>query len=140
MDLSMSKRHKAYFDAACAMSQLSDFPRVKIGAIAVYKHRIISSGCNQTKTHPLQKRFNKHRFSSDTTHSQHAEINCLSQLIGRKDIDFKDVSLYIGRTLADGRLGDCRPCVGCMALIKELGIRHIYYTTEESYVYEELIY
>ena len=138
--MNLTRKHKAYFDAACAVSQLSDFPRVKIGACAVYKHRIISSGYNQTKTHPLQKRMNRHRFSDDTMHSQHAEINCLSQLIGRRDIDFKDVSLYIGRTLADGSLGTCRPCPGCMALIRELGIRHIYYTTEDSYVYEELIY
>ena len=138
--MDFSRRHKAYFDAACAVSQLSDFPRVKIGAIAVYKHRIVSSGCNQTKTHPLQKRVNKHRFNDDTKHSQHAEINCLVQLIGRRDIDFKDVSLYIGRMLADGTIGDCRPCEGCMALIRELGIRHLYYTTNESYIYEELIY
>lgn len=140
MKMDLTRKHKAYFDAACAMAQLSDFPRVKIGAIAVYKHRIISSGCNQTKTHPLQKRVNKHRFNDDTMHSQHAEINCLSQLIGRRDIDFKDVSLYIGRILADGSLGTCRPCPGCMALIRELGIRHIYFTTENSYVHEELIY
>ena len=138
--MDLSRRHKAYFDAACAVSQLSDFPRVKIGSIAVYKHRIVSSGCNQTKTHPLQKRMNKHRFSDDTNHTLHAEIACLNQLIGRNDIDFKDVSLYIGRTLADGSLGDCRPCESCMALIRELGIRHLYYTNENSYVYEELIY
>lgn len=136
----LTRRHKAYFDAAYAVSKLSDFPRVKIGCVAVYKHRIISSGYNQTKTHPLQKRVNKYRFDADTNHTIHSEIDCLSQLIGRCDVDFKDVSLYICRTLSDGSLGMCRPCAGCMALIKELGIRHIYYTTEDSYVYEELIY
>ena len=138
--MNLTKRHKAYFDAACAVSKLSDFPRIKIGCVAVYKHRIISSGYNKTKTHPLQKRVNKYRFDADTNHTIHSEIDCLSQLIGRNDIDFKDVSLYICRTLADGSLGTCRPCSGCMALIRELGIRHIYYTNEDSYIYEELIY
>ena len=137
--MNLTKRHKAFFEAAKAVSKLSDFPRIKIGACAVYKHRIISSGCNQTKTHPLQKKMNKCRFDADTTHSIHAEISCLSQLVGRKDIDFKDVSLYIYRSHANGATGLSRPCAGCMSLIRQLGIRTIYYTGESSYVHEELI-
>lgn len=137
--MTLTKRHKAFFEAARAVSKLSDFPRNKLGCVAVYKHRIISSGCNQTKTHPLQKRMNKCRFDADTTHSIHAEISCLSQLIGRKDIDFKDMSLYIYRSHANGSAALSKPCAGCMALIRELGIRNIYYTGECSYIHEELI-
>lgn len=140
MNLQLTKSHKAYFDTARAVSQLSDFPRVRIGCVAVYRHRIISSGCNTQRTAPIQKKYNQLRFSEETQHSCHAEIACLKSLIGRKDIDFKDVSLYIYRTLADGSTGMCRPCPSCMALIRELKIRHIYFTTEDSYVYEELIY
>lgn len=30
------------------------------------------------------------------------------------------------------------PCPSCMAAIKDLGIRHIYYTTNDGYAYEEV--
>lgn len=29
-------------------------------------------------------------------------------------------------------------CPSCMAAIKDLGIRHIYYTTNDGYAYEEV--
>lgn len=31
-----------------------------------------------------------------------------------------------------------RPCPNCMAAIKDLGIKHIYYTTNDGFVYENL--
>jgi len=90
----LSKSHKAYFKAAKAIAELSDFPRVKIGCCAVYKHKIISSGCNSTKTNPTQKRLNIYRFDADTPATIHAELSCLLSLINRRDIDFV-MCLYI---------------------------------------------
>lgn len=31
-----------------------------------------------------------------------------------------------------------RPCPSCMAAIKDIGISHIYYTTNDGYAYEKL--
>ena len=138
--MKLTKSHKAYFKAAKAISELSDFPRVKIGCCAVYKHKIISSGCNSMKTNPTQKRFNSYRFSVDTPHTIHAELACLLPLIGRKDINFGDLSLYIYRELKSGDLSLAKPCASCEALIKSLGIRNIYYTGNNSYINEEIIY
>ena len=138
--MDLTKSHKAYFKAARAIAELSDFPRVKIGCVAVYKHKIISSGCNSTKTNPTQKRLNIYRFTVDTPHTIHAEIACLLTLINRKDIDFRDVSLYIYRELKSGELSIARPCDSCMALIRSLGIRYLYYTGNKSYISEEIIY
>ena len=122
------------------MAKLSDFPRVKIGCVAVYKHRIVSSGCNSIKTDTLQKKYNIYRFTEEAKHCQHAELACLKPLIVRKDIDFKNVELYIYREYKNGDLGMCRPCPSCLALIRSLGIRYIYYTGDNSYINEELIY
>lgn len=135
-----TKSHRAYFKAAKAISELSDFPRVKIGCCAVYKHKIISSGCNSMKTNPTQKRLNVHRFDVDTPHTIHAELACLLPLINRKDINFSDVSLYIYREFKSGELALARPCASCEALIRSLGVRNIYYTGNQSYVSEEIIY
>lgn len=137
--MTLSKTHKAYFNIAKEVSLLSDFPRTKTGAVAVYKHHIVSSGCNSTKTAPLQKKLNSYRFSADTQHCIHAEVACLKPLINRKDIDFKNVELYVYREYQTGELAIAKPCASCEALIKSLGIRHIYYTGDKSYVYEEYI-
>ena len=136
----LSKSHRAYFKAAKAISELSDFPRVKIGCCAVYKHKIISSGCNSLKTNPKQKYLNTHRFSADTPATIHAELACLLPLMNRKDIEFSDVSLYIYREYKSKELALARPCASCEALIKSLGIRNIYYTGSQSYISEEIIY
>ena len=135
-----TKSHRAYFKAARAMSELSDFPRVHIGCVAVYKHKIISSGCNSIKTNPTQKRLNAYRFDADTPATIHAELSCLLQLINRKDIDFSCVSLYIYREYKNGELALSKPCPSCMALIRELGIRKLFYTGDNSHINEELIY
>ena len=141
--MTITKSHKAYFEAARAVAQLSDFPKVKIGCVAVSGHHLISSGCNSTRTDTLQKKYNKYRFTEDdsrTMHCQHAELACLKPLMGRKDIDFKNVELYIFRRYKNGDLALARPCPSCMALIRSLGIRHLYYTGSNIYINEELIY
>lgn len=136
----LTKAHRAYFEAARSVAQLSDFPRIKIGAVAVYKHRIVSSGFNSIKTDTLQKKYNIYRFKEESKHCQHAELACLKPLIGRKDIDFKNVELYVYREYKNGDLAMSRPCLSCSALIRSLGIRHIHYTGDQSYIYEELLY
>ena len=135
----IGKTREAYFAAAKSVSELSNFPRVKIGCIAVYKHKIISSGCNSSKTSPIQKKYNIYRFSADTPHCIHAEIDCLKPLMNMKDIDFKNVELFLYRETADKQLAPSRPCTSCIQLIKDLGIRHINYTTENGYCSERII-
>lgn len=137
--MEVTKSHRTYFKAAKAISEMSDFERVKIGAVAVYSHRIISSGTNSTKTNPLQKKYNIHRFSVDSGHTLHAETQCLLPLIGRKDIDFSRVYLYIYRQHKDGSLAMSRPCKSCEQLIRNLGIKKIYYTGDDSFIAENFM-
>lgn len=137
--MKLTKSHRAYFKAAKAISELSDFPKVKIGCCAVYKHKIISSGCNSIKTNPTQKRLNIYRFDADTPATIHAEISCLLPLINRKDINFRDVSLYVYREYKSGEIALARPCPSCMKLLTELGIRNIYYTNFGRFSHEEIL-
>lgn len=138
--MNLTKSHRTYFKVAKAMSELSDFKQQHIGCVAVSGHKIISSGYNTCKTNPLQKRLNVHRFEADTPATAHAELNCLLPLINRKDIDFSNITLYIYREYKNGALALAKPCASCEALIKNLGIRHIYYTGNNSYINEEIIY
>lgn len=137
--MTLTKTHKAYFEVAKAVAKLSDFPRIKIGAVAVYKHHIISSGCNCQKTSPVQKKYNIYRFSDDIKHSMHAETVCLKPLIGRTDINFKDVSLYVYRENCHGELSLARPCKSCMKFINDLGIKNIFYSTNIGFSHEIIL-
>ena len=48
------------------------------------------------------------------------------------------MKLYIYRIRKDQPFGIARPCPSCMAAIRDLGIRDIYYTTNDGYVCERL--
>lgn len=67
----------------------------------------------------------------------HAEIHCLNQ-IRNLNINFLKVKLYIYRIRRDQPFGLARPCPSCMAAIRDLGIRNIYYTTNNGYSYERI--
>ena len=134
----MTKKEKAFFRAAKSVSELSDYPKHKIGAVVVSKHRIISSGFNSNiKTHPLQKKYNQYRFAEDSAHKCHAELSALLPLI-KDDVDLADASIFTYRKHKNGDLACSRPCKSCMELIKDVGIKKIFYTTEDGYAREDL--
>ena len=126
-----------YFKKASKIAEVSDFDKINIGCIAVYQGTIIGVGFNTNKTHPIQKKYNRYRNGEDFIPKLHAEINCLNS-IRHLDINFTKVKLYIYRKRKTAKYGMCRPCPSCMAAIKDLGIKNIYYTTNDGYSYERL--
>lgn len=134
----MTHSNLAYFAAAKAVSELSDHKHYKIGAVVVMNHRIISSASNSnSKTHPLQKKYNKYRFTDDGDHKQHAELAALVPLI-RDGVDLSNATIYVYRVHKNGTLAMSRPCPSCMQLIKDVGIKRVFYTTENGYAYEKI--
>ena len=127
-----------YFKKARQIANISDYKKQHVGCVAVYQGQVIGLGCNCNKTHPMQKFYNKYRMPSDYMLPKlHAEISCINQ-IKHLDINFSKVKLYIYRIRKDQPFGLARPCPSCMAAIKDLGIRDIYYTTNDGYAYEKL--
>lgn len=106
----------------------------------MYKNHILSVGYNTNKTHPIQKKYNKYRDmeydkGNEPIPALHAEMMCL---LGLKDIDidYSKVKLYVYREDNNGNTANCRPCPACMELIDRLGIKKIFYTTENGYAKE----
>ena len=127
-----------YFLKARQVATISDYYKTHIGCVAVYQGQVIGLGCNTNKTHPVQKFYNRYREPSDTMLPKlHAEISCINE-IKHLNINFSKVKLYIYRIRKDQPYGMARPCPSCMAAIRDLGIRDIYYTTNEGYSYERL--
>ncbi len=127
-----------FFDKARQAALISDFHKTHIGCVAVYQGNVIGIGCNCNKTHPMQKKYNKYRKQSDFMLPKlHAEISCINS-IQHLDINFSKVKIYIYRIRKDQPYGLAHPCPSCMAAIRDLGIRDIYYTSNDGYVHERL--
>lgn len=127
----MTKRDKRMINHALHMADMSDAIPYKIGCVVAQKNKIINASFNSSKTHPMQKHYNKERFDGDDTpHRVHAEIHALAPYI-EDDVDWKNVTVYIARKRrCDGENGMSRPCPACMKMIKSLGIKNIVYTTD----------
>ena len=138
----MTHKEQRFFNIAKEMSQLSNFSRARVGAVVTSGKRILSASCNSTKTRPLQFYYNKYRNFEDYKNSnscEHAEISALSPLIG-KEIEWDKVSIYTYRELKNGKRGCSKPCEACSKLIKELGIKTVYYIDEDGdFIKERLI-
>jgi len=135
------------FAAARKIAKTSDFETFHMGCVIVYKKHIIGAAANSDKTHPMQAKYNKYRKFRKTKngvkHSVHAEIAAISSIaypVG-VNIDWSKVKIYIYR-ICNGKDHGCglaRPCAGCTKALKDLGVQHVYYTTDNGYAYERFI-
>ena len=131
----ISKSERAYFNAAKAISKLSDHKQ-KLGCVVVSNHHIISSGHNSaTKYHRLQAELDKKYFGDNCLGPMHAELDALLPLIKNK-FDLSNSTIYVYREHKNGDYAIARPCPRCMQLIKSCGIRKMKYTTEDGFANE----
>ena len=131
-----------FFKAAkrCAgQSSYNGASSAKIGAVAVFRRMIIAQGRNQDKTHPLQQRYNIYRYNVNGDHyypsKMHAEMELISK-IRYLDINFSEVEIYVYRETKDGRKAMARPCAACTKALRDLGIKKVFYTTNDGYCEE----
>lgn len=110
-----------------------------IGGVAEYKGSIIASAWNTNKTSPLQAKYNVYRFNADTPNKMHCETSLIQKIRWKfgDSIDWNKVHIYLYREYKNGKLAPSRCCSSCMAMLRELGIKKIYYTTENGYVEEK---
>lgn len=119
------RNHKRYFDAAYAVALSSPGAggkrsRFRLGAVLVHKKQILTAKYNSMKTHPLMG------FFYDYPHL-HAEAACIFNL-GLDNC--ADADLYVMRIDRKNRPALARPCINCQKLIKHVGIKRIFYSTD----------
>ena len=91
--------------------------KFRLGAVLVHKNSIVSVGTNSYKTHPLMAPRTEWPFL-------HAE----QRAIVRAGVDnCEGLDLYIARVLKNNNLALSKPCDVCTELIKEVGIKNVYY-------------
>ena len=131
---------------ALKVAEQSPFHQFKTGCVITYRGHIISMAHNVEKTSPAQKYYNKFRkfnHQEQIVHKTHAEIlaiNKIPYVLGR-EINWSRVHIYVARIAPGLKCGTglSRPCPACMAAIKDLGIKNVFYTGPNgNIIYERL--
>lgn len=52
------------------------------------------------------------------------------------DLDWSKVNVFVYRVKKDGGKGMARPCKACEAMLKNMGIKEIYYSTDTGFAHE----
>ena len=110
----------------------SSLSKKKVGAILLHKNRVVAKGVNkETKTHPLQAKFAEMVGLHEKIYL-HAEIDAL--VSNRSNCDTIVVARLGGHSGEEIR--NAKPCPVCSLALKQQGIKHIYYTTDEGFLYQ----
>lgn len=127
------------FGYARTASLNSNFGNHALGAAAIYKGQLIALGWNTRKTHPAQARYNSrergfdgYRFNS-TIHAEMMLINKIKYL----DINFSKLKVFVWRGKQSPRIS--KPCPACERALRDLGIKHVFYTGNDSYIEETYV-
>lgn len=111
-----------------------------IGAVAVYKGSIVAEAWNTDKTSPLQARYNVYRYNNPSlppkTHCETSLVQRLRWKFG-DNLDWGKVDIYLYREYKDGSLANSRCCESCYRLLRDLGVKRIFYTTTRGFVEEK---
>ena len=110
------------------MATYSDYKRIHIGSCIIKKHSIISTGCNQNKSHPIQNKYNHELKFKKHKDCLHAEIDALI----KASKEANGATMYIFRRGLDNIYRNCKPCPACMKMIKDYGIKRVVYTIENG--------
>ena len=91
-------------------------------------HRILATGWNKLKSHPMQA-----KFSIDAGRPQriflHAETDAIIKTINKHGSEIlSECDLYVIRITKDGTLAGSRPCTSCCNLVKHFGINHVFHS------------
>lgn len=139
--MNFTNKNLYFFNKAKQISTLSSYPRIHIGAVIVQNGRIIASGFNTTKSHPLQAKYNKYRHFTDgkcNCTGLHAETSAVISAINF-GYDLHGAEIYVYRQNSLGQIGQCRPCAACGKLLIDCGIVDWYYVNEfGNFVYERI--
>lgn len=96
------------------------------------KGNILGAGINDyTKSHPLMKIYNEKSGDSKEKIFKHSELSALLSA-GNKQV----YTMLVQRFNHKGEPVLARPCLTCMCMLKDFGVKQIKYTSEKGIINE----
>lgn len=122
----MARPMHRYLNLAKRLAQKSNHHSYKLGCVVVNKGKVVGLGYNKLKTHPKSN----HEWSMI-----HAEFDAI---LGVSASDLHNAEVLVYREKKNGSVGLAKPCKCCEKMLREAGIKKVYYTNEmgkvESYI------
>ena len=117
------------FDLAIETAKSSPSKK-KVGAVLLKKNKIISTAVNlEAKSHPLQAKFAERAGLWQKIYL-HSEIHALIK--ARETAD----TIVVARINPQNKLRNSCPCKICSLALEESGVKNIYYSTDDGFVYK----
>lgn len=110
------------FKLAAKCSLNGEHPQHRLGAVIVKGGSVLATGYNQL-------RYTK-QFRKPTLHAEADAI--LKVLKGQNQHLLVGSDIYVSRFTRGGAIGMAAPCASCMSLIASVGIKNVYYTTDDG--------
>lgn len=102
--------------------------RYKMGCVIANGNEIMGLGVNNPyKTHPR---------SNNRVNTIHAELSAI--LNSRKE-DLTNCTAYVYRESKEGFPAIAKPCIFCQDLLKQMGIKEVYFTDKEKGIKREIL-
>jgi len=98
----------------------------RLGSVLVRGRRVVSTGTNLTKTHPMQGKYAK-KSGYPRRIYLHSEMRCL--LRAKRGGD----TMYVARLSKNGySLRKAKPCETCKLALKDMGVRKVVYSVSNN--------
>ena len=124
----LSKRISRYFDLAKNVAFNSGYGKLRHGAVLVRGGSIINTCFNKDKFCSFGTKFR----NPDRGHATiHAELGCI---LGLSRTVTTGADVFVCRINKKGDLRNSKPCAMCHQVMKHVGVKRVYYTTNEGSV------
>lgn len=107
-------------------NDVEDLPRM--AAIISKRKRVISTGLNSRKTHPLMKKYTNNHLKI-YMHAEIAAINNALKTHSKEELRGADI--FVARVLKNGSRAVAKPCPVCQKALDDFGITGVYWTEYE---------
>jgi tRNA(Arg) A34 adenosine deaminase TadA len=103
--------------------------RRRVGAVLLKKSKVVATAVNlEEKSHPLQAKLARKVGLGEKIYL-HAEISALIKC--KEDAD----TIIVARVNTQDKLRMAKPCPICALALEQEGIKNVYYTTNEGFMY-----
>lgn len=108
--------------------------RVKMAAGIVYRNRLIATGVNSYKTHPMMLEYRKNE-DAIFLHSEVDAIKNALRVVSPDKLQKCDIYILRLKRSSDNKTwihGLAKPCCGCARAILTFGIRNVFWTKDSE--------
>ena len=125
-EVRVSKKIKRYFDLGRNIAYNSPYGKIRHGALLIRGGSIINASFNKDNYTSFGSRFRSAGHGHATVH---AEIGCV---LGLSRSTTSGADIYVCRINKEGDFRNSKPCAMCHEALKHVGIKRVYYTTNNN--------